>query len=530
MEALPYIALDLEEVAEDYVRVEYTPNRPDLATEWGVARALNGLLGYEKGAPLYRCERSGLEAYVDASVAEVRPYFVGMVVEGLLLDDEGIRQVIALQEDLHHGVGRRRRKVAIGLHNLDVVKPPFTYTTKPADFSFIPLGYEEPMSISTILRETDVGRQYGHIVAGPGRYPIILDSLGQVLSFPPIINGELTRVTPTTRNLFIDVTGTDLEAVQDALAVLATTFHDAGARILSVSIHYPNGRVLETPNLEPQQMEVDEDMVRHLLGLELDRVDIIECLARSRISCGERNGRLVAVIPRYRLDILHPVDLVEEVAVGYGIGNFTPTLPEAAATGLLHPRLEQLDTVREVLMGLGLLETFNFSLLSEEVLYTRLGRRADEALRVADPKTREHEILRDLLTPSLLQVLARNIHEEYPQRIFEVAKTFHRDEAAEAGVREDYHVAVLVAHSQADYTEAKALLTALLKQAFDHSAETRAQEYFLYTPGRSAEVLVEGLGRVGWVGEVRPEILEAFQLRTPVAGFELSLEPLLRKT
>ncbi|MDW8044429.1 MAG: phenylalanine--tRNA ligase subunit beta [Nitrososphaerota archaeon] len=522
IEALPYLGLDLEEKGEDYVKVEYNPNRPDFSTDYGIARALNGLFGFEKGAPIYDVEYEGIKVFVDDSVKGIRPYIVSLVVKGLSLDDETIRQMITMQEDLHAGIGRKRRKVSIGIHNLDVIHPPLTYTTVPPDFRFVPLNHTKPMSMEEVLRETDVGREYGGIVAGFDRYPIIIDARGEVLSFPPIINGELTRVTTFTKNLLIDITGTDLKAMENSLAILAATFHDAGGRLKSVEIGYSDGSML-TPDMAPTHMPIDLNLIRRLLGLNLSESEVKECLERSRISVMKDNDGTKAVIPRYRVDIIHPVDLVEEVVIGYGVYNLTPKLPRGNIMGRFDEGLARLDRVRDVLTGFGLIEVMNFSLVSREVLYDKVGRRERRVLRVESPRTKEHEVLRDQLLPSLIFVASKNLHEEYPQRIFEVAKVCIPDDRKRSRVREEYHVAVLIAHAEANYSEAKSLLTAFVQQAFNKRVETKPVNHYMFTAGRVAEVIVDGK-KLGYLGEVHPKVLNNFDLRVPAVAFELNLE------
>ena len=517
IERLPYLGLDIEEKAQDYIRVEYNPNRPDFSTDYGIVRALKGLLGLEKGCPKYSVQKSDLVVKVDKSVEEVRPYIVSALIEGITLDDETIRQIIAMQEDLHHTIGRRRAKVSIGIHNFDVLKPPIIYTTEAPDFKFVPLGGAEPLSMSEILDKTPVGQKYGWIVAKHKRYPILIDSLGQVLSFPPIINGELTRVTSATRNLFIDITATDLKASEDALAILVTTLADAGGTLKSAEVRYPNLTLL-TPNLSEMEMEVELKKVNRLLGLKLKSKEAVECLARSRIDAEYDGGKLTAKIPRYRVDIMHPVDLVEEVAIGYGLDKITPTLPPTKTVGRPHPELKRLSAIRDVCVGLGLTEVMNLSLTSEAALYTNLGRQAQEAIKVEEPKSSEHEYLRDMLIPSLLLNLATNIHEPYPQKLFELAKTFHRRGSE---IVEEYHLAVITSHSEANYTEAKSLLDAITQQTFGLRCETKPASNPLFIQGRCAEV--KGGVLEGMIGEIRPEVLQAFNLRMPAAALELNI-------
>lgn len=459
---------------------------------------------------------------VDKSVKDVRPYIVSALIEGITLDDETIRQIIAMQEDLHHTIGRRRAKVSIGIHNFDVLKPPIIYTTETPEFRFIPLGGVEPLSMREVLSKTPVGQKYGWIVARHPRYPILIDSLGQVLSFPPIINSELTRLTPATRNLFIDITATDLKAAEDTLAILASTLADAGGVIRSAEVRYPN-RSLLTPNLSEMEMEIELKKVNKLLGLKLKGDDSVECLARSRIEAEYDGGVLKAKIPRYRIDIMHPVDLVEEVAIGYGLDKLTPTMPSTRNVGRPHPELKRLASVREVCVGLGLTEVMNLSLVSRAALYTNLERQPQEAIKVEEPKSSEHEYLRDMIIPSLLLNLSANIHEPYPQRLFEVAKVFQRRRGE---IVEEYHLGVITSHSEANYTEAKSLLDAITQQSFGLRCETKPASNPLFIQGRCAEIrgALEGV-----IGEIRPEVLQAFNLRMPAAALELNINHAIKQ-
>ncbi|MEE9585774.1 MAG: phenylalanine--tRNA ligase subunit beta [Nitrososphaerales archaeon] len=522
IETLPYLGLDLEEEAENHVRVEYNPNRPDFSSEWGVARALNGLLGYEKGAPEYTVAKSSVTLKVDQSIQEARPFFAGAVVRGVEFDDESIKQILAMQDDLDNGIGRRRAKVSTGIHNLDAVEPPFEYKAVPPEFRFTPLGYREDMSMKQILKEVETGQTYRHIVEAFPAYPLITDRDGRVLSFPPIINGETTRVSTETQNLFIDITSTNLKAAEDVLAVLLTALADMGGELESIEVQYPTFRKT-TPDLTPAKMNVEPSYINGLLGLNLSPTEIVEHLGRSRITAETDPEVIKAYIPRYRSDILHPVDIAEEVAMGYNIANLTPTLPETGFVGKLNSRLEVLDSAREVLVGLGLIEVMNFSLISRETILRMTGEEPQKHLRVGNPKTGEHEYLRDSLIPTLLTTLSKNIHEEYPQRIFEVGKVFYRDKDKPAEIREEYRVAVAIAHATANYTEARSHLTALLSQLNGLSCDTKPNEDSVYTPGRAAETLIEGKSR-GKIGEVAPAILEAFSLRVPASAFELNLE------
>ncbi|MEM3624800.1 MAG: phenylalanine--tRNA ligase subunit beta, partial [Nitrososphaerales archaeon] len=426
LDKIPYIGVTLEEATDEYVKIEYNPNRPDFSTIYGIVRSLNGILGFEKGAPNYVIKSGEVEIIVDESTQIVRPFIVGLVARGINLNDESIQEIISMQEDLHEGIGRRRRKMSIGIHNFDVLKPPIRYTTVSPEFKFIPLGEENEMSMKEILEKTEVGREYGYIVSSFDKYPLIIDSLNHVLSFPPIINGELTRLTPETKNLFVEITATNLKADEDALSIIASALSDMGAKIESVKIRIGNS-IKITPDMSHQQIEVNRKLANDLLGLRLDDKEIIECLERSRISVLSKDGKLIALIPRYRVDILHQVDLVEEIAYGYGFDKLTPTLPSSKKTGKYNENLLLIRSARDVMIGLGFIEVMNYHLISQKALYDFTRRKAKKMIKVENPKSIEYEFLRDNIFPSLLIVLSKNLHEEYPQKIFEISKVFCND-------------------------------------------------------------------------------------------------------
>ena len=522
LDNLPYLGLDIEEETDDYVKVEYNPNRPDFSSEWGIARALKGFLEFETGLPQYSIEDSNIVLKVDKSIMEFRPFFVGAVVKGVNFDDESIKQIMVMQDDLDNGIGRRRSKVSTGIHNLDAVEPPFEYKAVPPDFRFNPLGYNTEKSMKQILQDVETGRNYGHIVKNFSGYPLITDSNGKVLSFPPIINGEVTRVSTETQNLFIDITSTNMKSAEDVLAVLLTALADMGGKLESIEVQYPNFKKI-TPDLTALRMIIESSFINRLLGMNLSIKEIIKYLNRSCLDAKLSNNSIEVYIPRYRSDIIHPIDIVEEVLLGYNVANLTPTIPESAYVGSLSSRLIALDSAREVLIGLGLIEVMHYSLISRETIVRTSGKEPEEHLKVENPKTGEHEYLRYSLIPSLLSTLSKNIHEEYPQRIFEVSTVFNRNKENPNNIKETTVASVAIAHTKANYTEAKSYCESFLSQYKAIPFSTKAADQSIYIPGRSAEFEQNGM-MIGKIGEIAPSILESFSLRVPVSAFEVNLK------
>jgi phenylalanyl-tRNA synthetase beta chain len=363
LDMLPFIGLDIEGVDNNVIRVEYNPNRPDFSSDYGIARALRGLLEIETGLPKFKIAgKSGLAVKVDPAVRRIRPYIVALMARNGRLDVETIKQLIAMQEDLHNGIGRRRKKASIGIHILDVIRFPISYRTVGGDYSFAPLGESTEQSIERILKSSDIGKQYGQILAGFNKYPIIADSVGAVLSFPPIINGNATKVDETCRNLFVEVTATDQKAAEDTLAIIAATLYDAGFEIRTVTID--SGKKVETPLMKPRKISVDIGYINNVLGLTLQTKQAISCLKKSRLDARESGKKIICTVPRHRTDISHAVDIAEEVAIGYGIFNLKPAFPASPTAGQKNSRSTYLDATRETLTGLGMLVSLSFSLSS----------------------------------------------------------------------------------------------------------------------------------------------------------------------
>ncbi len=518
LDRLPFLGLDIEGTDAESVRVEYNPNRADFSTDYGIARALRGLVGLEVGLPTYQVSPGAIVVEADANLARIRPWISCAAVRNLRMDEETVRQLISMQEDLHNGIGRKRKRAAIGLHNLDAIRPPLRYRGVDESFRFVPLETPGEMTVGQVLRETETGVAYGRILKGAAHYPMLLDSKELVLSFPPIINGAATKVDTKTRNLFVDVTSTDERIGGEALAIVCSALADAGGSIESVRIDYRDSARI-TPDMSPMRMKFDPEVANRLTGLDLRLPQMKECLARSRIGLDATGD---ALIPRYRIDILHPVDLAEEVAIGFGLDRIEPIYPPSEEPGALSGTVSALDRVAESIAMAGFIEAMNFDLTEEATLYGKFSRPPDSRIEVENPRTLEHYLLRDSILPSLMAILARNVKATYPQRTYEVGRVFIREGSR---IAEEPRLGAVVAHSSASFSEAKTYLDALVREHLGAALETKVARHWAFADGRCAEVLVNGR-RIGYLGEVKPSAVAAFGLDVPVAGFEIDLSSL----
>ena len=522
-DSLPFLGLDIESEDKDLVRIEYSPNRPDYSTDYGVALGLQGLLGIKTGSVKLTIKKSkNYSISVKPTVSKIRPFVTGIIAKNGKIDDKTIKQLMTMQEDLHFGIGRKRKKSSIGIHDLDKISFPLIYTTTTKNHKFIPLNSEKELSISEIIADTETGKDYGHLLGQSSQVPIILDTNQKTVSFPPIINAAVTTVTTKTKNLFVEVTGINKDDAEDMLSVVATILQSAGFSLEHIQI---SGAKNSSPKLKEKTMIVDPSLINQTLGLNLNTSKIIASLKKSRLNAISKGKNIVCTIPAYRFDIFGPMDLVEEVALGYGIQNFEPTMSPSQTIGHTNPISLQLKSLNQIIIGLGFLEALNSSLSSKRVLYDMTNRDSKKIISVLDSKSQEHTILRDSILPGLIENLSRNIHESYPQKMFETGSVFNLHDP----ISEKINLAVISAHKDANFTEIKSVLQTALKIGFGIQIQTKTTVNSSFEDGHCANIIFNG-NVIGIIGEIDSKIIENYKIRVPVVGFEISLSNSILKS
>jgi phenylalanyl-tRNA synthetase beta chain len=522
-DSLPFLGLDIESENKDLVRIEYSPNRPDYSTDFGISLGLQGLLGIKTGAVKLNIKKSTKYSIsAKSGISKVRPFVTGIVAKNGKIDDQTIKQLMTMQEDLHFGIGRKRKKSSIGIHDLEKITFPLVYTTTNRNHRFIPLNSEKEISISEILANTEVGKNYGPLLGQSSQVPLILDANQKTVSLPPIINAAVTTVTTRTKNLFVEVTGINKEDAEDMLSVVATILQSAGFTLESVKI---SGAKNSSPKLEEKKMTVNSSLINQTLGLNLSTSKIISSLKKSRLDASSKGTNIICTIPAFRFDIFGPMDLVEEVALGYGIQNLEPSLSPSQTIGNTNPVSLQLKSLDQTMIGLGYLEALNSSLTSKRVLYDMTNRDTSKIISVLDSKSLEHTILRDSILPGLLENLSRNIHESYPQKMFETGTVFSIDNS----ISEKFSFSGISAHKDANFTEIKSILQSALKIGFGIKIETKTATNPTFEDGHCATIILNGKS-VGVMGKIHSTIIENYKIRVPVMGFEISLSESILKT
>ncbi len=512
---IPMIGADVERVEDDHVDIEFFPSRPDLYSVEGAARAMRGFLGIEKGLCEYEVKPYNVEIYKDAAIDKVRPVLGCAVVRGIKFTSSSIKSLMDLQEDLHWAIGRNRKKVSIGVHDMAHIQPPFKYQAVDPEFTFVPLDFTEPMTMREILEKHPKGIKFAHLVEDLPKYPLITDANGNVLSFPPIINGTLTRVHEGTTDLFIDVTGLS-DAVYTALIIVTSALAERGGQVEFVRIINADGTEDLTPDMTPEIRKLTSDEVLDLSGIELSPEEIAEMLGRMRFGAKViGDGTVEVQVPGYRADILDNSDLIEDIAIAYGYKNIKPILPMNATIGTQHPVSMERGHVRSIMVGLGYSEVMPFTLTSEKVHFEWMCRPVtDDATCVMHPISEDQTMVRTTLLPNLMEILSLNQHRELPQRIFEVGEVV-------VNGKNGLHLAAVSIHAGANFTEVRELVDALMREK-QMSYEVVESEDPAFIAGRRADILVNG-SKVGAMGELYPQVLVNFGLGQPVVGFEIKL-------
>ena len=524
IDTLPMMSSDIEDFDDEEIKVEFFPNRPDNLSVEGVARSFKGFIGQEIGFPDYKVEESGEYVTVDKDVAAIRPFIGFAKIDNVDFTGDKLKYCMDFQENLHWVIGRDRKKVAIGIHNADVVEGPFKYIATPKDANaFVPLEKDTEMTPNEILTEHDKGKDYAHLIEDFDKYPLILDKDDNVLSMPPIINGELTKLKEDTHNIIVDVTGTDERAVNQALNIICSSFAEVGGQIKSMEVRYED-KTIKTPDLTPQEMNVHVDTANELIGgTDLTAQDIHDLLLKARFDAEIIDDNEVkAIIPAYRVDILHEVDIVENIAVQYHINDVVAELPDINTVAYENNWFKAESTIREVMIGLGFQEVMSLMLTSEEAHYKNMNQEEKPHVQVARPITIDRTMIRTSLINSLMEFLEDNKHEDLPQKIFEIGDVLYLDESTENKTVASKKLAGVICHSSANFTEIKSVVTSVLAN-LGYSMEISDSENKTFIPGRVADVAgaAEKGSIKGFFGEVSPEVITNFTLEYPVIAFEI---------
>ena len=528
---LGLIGCSVEESNDEFVEIEVFPDRPDMLSAETLAHVIRPFLHERKSSPKLETISGSVSMNVDSELKQIRPVIYAAIIKGVDIgttnqeNDDFIQGLMEHQEKLHFSLGRGRSRASIGVHDYSALTPPFRVKCVDENYKFTPLAMNQEMSIKEILESHPKGIEYAHLLEGMDRYPVILDDENKVLSFPPIINGDHTTVKENTTDFFVDVTGWEKNSCEASLLLICLAFSARGGVVETITINDCSDNKITTPNGDPVEHFLPLDLLQDILGKDFDDETLSAAINKMG---GEFTGRSVdsegkvnlkIEMPRWRFDILHPIDLVEEVAIGHGYENIGEDIPKSPMTGVPEKFVEYNRRIRESIQGQGFqqVQSLTLSNKKDEFDLMRWGH-FGELSEISNPITVEHTILRQSILPSLMRLLAANKHHELPQRVYELGTVVRSHLNSK-------RIGWLAAERGTGFSSSRGIIQSLLKDlgvTNEQVIEWIPTEGGPWLNGRGSKIVVDGT-TIGEIGEIDPIVSSNYELRVPIHGGELDI-------
>jgi phenylalanyl-tRNA synthetase beta chain len=524
---------------------------------------LNIFLG-RKPLPNYRLvepDNGQLEKIiVKEDTMKVRPLVSGAILRNIKFDKARYESFIALQDKLHQNLARQRTLVSIGTHDLDTIQGPFTYEAlPPKDIKFVPLNQTKELNGEELMsfyeKDKHLGK-YLHIIRDSPVYPVIYDSKRTVCSLPPIINGDHSKITLDTKNVLIEVTALDKTKLDIVTKIMVTMFSQYTSEPFTVEpvqiVSEHNNETRVEPDIAPRTTQAEVSYINQCCGLELSPEEICKLLTKMSYQArpSASSPDLIDVdVPPTRADVLHQADIMEDVAIAYGFNSLPRSFPSKSGTIAQPLPINKLtDIVRMEAAMAGWTEVLPLILCSHDENFAWLNRKDDgnTAVKLANPKTVEFQVVRTSLLPGLLKTIRENKHHAVPIKIFECSDVAFKDLALERKSRNERHFAAAWYGKTSGFEVVHGLLDrimAMLKSAFitgEEGLENPAvgdSHYWIeeldeptYFPGHAASVNLRIAGKdhiIGAFGILHPTVLEKYELKYPVSTLEINIEAFL---
>jgi len=523
-EVLPNAKCNIENIEGNIWTLEVTSDRPDHFSSEGIARTLKGLLGLEEGLRKFETKISEVEVMVDESVKNIRPFIMSATVNNLRLDDESIVQMMQLQDKLHDGIGQRRKLVSMGTYDLDKLGRKIFYKImKLRDIVFVPLGYNTEMNGKEILDVTEQGKRFRSIIPND-EAPVLEDEKGNILSMPPIINGEQSKVTEDTKNIFIDVTGLSKVRVEDALIVLSTSLFERGNSIGWVKVIDKNSGSVTLPNDKNKELKISSKEIKEHLGLELENKEIIKLLRSVRFEANLVDDSIEVKVPIYRRDVFGNVDIIEDIAIAFGYNNIIPESFLMKTIGKPSEKKVLERKAKLIMVGMEFQEVVTPFLCSLQEANNWNYNSESRVIELENPSIEGYDSVRPSLIPGLLSSIRRSAHASLPHKVFEVGRVAV---VMNSKVHESTKIAAAISDDKVDLGEGHMRLFWFIKSMAGSEPKLEAFSFDKFIEGRSARVKVND-SFIGVIGEINPDNLLEEGVRNPTVVWELNLEELLQ--
>ena len=535
---------DMNQSADERViKIELNDtNRPDLWSTGGVARQLRMHNGGKHSDYSHFLSRKGdikdcgeRIAYVEPDVKDVRPYMVSFVISGKAIDDPMVKDIIQTQEKLCWNFGRKRKTISMGVYRVGDIKWPVHYTAvDPDKTSFVPLACTEPMTCRQILTDHPKGKDFGWILEGAKKFPLLKDDKGEVMSMAPIINSAtLGAVKVGDTGLMVELTGSEMEGLILSANIVACDFADAGYDILPVKVVHPYdtgfGKEITVPFFFQQDTKAKLSAINKLLGETLTKAQVLDALSRMDDTVTAKDVKddveFTITPPPYRNDFLHEVDVIEDVMIGLGLDTFKPQRPNDFTVGKLSDVTIFSRKAKELMVGLGYQEMIFNYLGSKRDYIDRMNIDAKNVIEIANPMSENYQYVRPSIIASLLRAESAAANAIFPHKIFEIGKVAFLEPSENTGTKTIQSLGFMTAANNANFNDMASEVSSLL-YFLDHKYEVKEVADPRFISGRQAAILVNGK-QVGIFGEVHPQVLENWQISVPCVAGELNLEELM---
>ncbi len=516
----------IEAETADTINVEVSPNRPDLFGAVGLARSLKNFMHKSrKYSYSIKDGNTYLSIEVGRRVLKIRPFISAFVAMGTSFSDDSLADLINFTEKLCETYGRSRKKMAVGLHDLDKISGELTYDAYPDD-KFVRLGGEGEEFFSEVIKNTEKGSKYSDIIENAeGLFPALKDSKGTI-SLIPILNSERTRTTTKTRNIFVDITGIDGETIDNAADLISTVLMDAGAEVRPVEISRGSKKKV-TPQLRHRELFIQSRMAENEIGVRVGPQNIVSLGNKMGYEAAVVGNRIRFTVPPYRMDVFNEQDIIEDIAIGYGYDYIQPVPIPSSTAGQLDPRMVFFREASEAMLGLGFTESMSTFLSGEESNFAdfRIGDYKEtfgsdfDYVKLKNAKSQSITMMRTWIMPSLMKAIGASRHEAMPQRLFELDMVFWTERGKPV---ERNHLAAIYVDSKSNFNSIKAAAEAFLEWA-DLEMEVERADHSGFIEGRCAAIVWKGK-KMGILGEMHPETLRNFGVEEPASAFEIDID------
>lgn len=520
------LGMELEESDGDEIKIDITSERADMVSTQGLARVLRAYFGVKN--PVYKSAKSSYEVVVDKSVKSVRPYTCCAVIKNLSLSDENIKEIIWTQEKIHDTFGRNRKKVAIGLYPMESIKFPITFRAdKPEKIKFRPLDFDKELNGKDIVLKTHSGKSYGFLLEGLKEYPYFIDANNNILSMPPLINSyDSGRVTKDTKDIFIECSGHDFDALSKTLNILVYMFKDMGGDIFETTLVFEDKKVV-SPNLLAEKRSISPSYINEVTGLSLSAKECGVLLEKMMHNVLEvKKDEIVFEVLPIRTDVWHDVDIVDDVVRAFGVNNIEPELPRVASYANVLVENKIKNQVVSIMSGLGFNEVFTLLLTDKKDQYERmdLDVKKQEFMKLGHSAESSINMVRTWLLPETLKAVYYNRNKSLPLKIFEVNEVVLPDSSKDVLSKTKNKMSCLICDDAVSFTDIKGVLDNLLL-VFGKEFDLDVKDFEFFIKGRSASIMFNGKD-VGFIGEVSPSVLSNWDIKYPISCFEIDLDEL----